>query len=311
MKMFKPEGFLIDTAENQSAMRTPYALDEAMRAGRILEARVVLCDSAHNLRVNLGCMYGIIPRELGAVGISDGSVRDIALISRVNKSVCFYIEGFERDASGNTYAVLNRLRVQLDCMDGYIGALRPGDVIDGRVTHLDGFGAFVDIGAGISALLPIDAISVSRIPHPSERFSVGESIKAVVRQIDDNGRISLTHKELLGAWEENAARFKAGETVAGIIRSVESYGVFVELTPNLAGLAEPADGVSAGQSASVYIKSLIPERMKVKLIIIDAFSGEYVRPAKKYYFSGGHMDRFVYSPPSCSKVIESRFDWQA
>ena len=62
-------------------------------------------------------------------------------------------------------------------------------------------------------------------------------IKAVIKSVE-NGRISLSHKELLGTWEENAERFCAGETVSGIIRSVENYGAFVELTPNLAGLAE-------------------------------------------------------------------------
>ena len=77
--------------------------------------------------------------------------------------------------------------------------------------------------------MPIDSISVSRIPHPSERFRTGEDIRALVKGIDENGRITLTHKELLGTWEQNAAQFKAGETVPGVIRSVEKYGVFVEL----------------------------------------------------------------------------------
>ena len=59
------------------------------------------------------------------------------------------------------------------------------------------------------------------------------------------------------------------------MRSEEHYGAFVELTPNLAGLAESRDGVEAGQQASVYIKSIIPEKMKIKLILVDAFAAEY------------------------------------
>ena len=66
-----------------------------------------------------------------------------------------------------------------------IKTLQPGDVIDAKVTHMESFGAFVDIGAGISALLPVDSISVSRIPHPSQRFSPGDDIKAVVKSIDE------------------------------------------------------------------------------------------------------------------------------
>ena len=128
-----------------------------------------------------------------------------------------------------------------------------------------------------------------------------------MNKIEDNGRIGLTHKELLGTWEENAALFTAGQTVAGIVRSIEDYGVFVELTPNLAGLAEVHEGVYEGQQASVYIKSLIPEKMKVKLIIVDAFDEDYQRLKPQYFFDGDHMDAFRYSPESSNKIIETIF----
>ena len=78
------------------------------------------------------------------------------------------------------------------------------------------------------------------------------------------------------------SQFSAGETVAGIVRSVEPYGIFVELTPNLAGLAEVKEGVIPGQQASVYIKSILPARMKIKLIIIDTFDYQY-RPEPPRY----------------------------
>ena len=123
----------------------------------------------------------------------------------------------------------------------------------------------------------------------------------------ENGRITLSHKELLGTWEENAAAFAPGETVAGTVRSVEPYGVFVELAPNLAGLAEPKDGVSPGQQASVFIKSIVPSRMKIKLIIIETFDGQYQPEPPRYYFSGDHLERFQYSPDGCDRKIESLF----
>jgi small subunit ribosomal protein S1 len=156
-------------------------------------------------------------------------------------------------------------------MEQYISRLRCGDVIDGRITHLEPFGAFVDIGCGIPSLMSIDTMSVSRIAHPSDRFSVGMDIKAVVLRREPQGRISLSHRELLGTWEENAALFHVGETVTGTVRSVEEYGVFVEIMPNLAGLAERRDGIEPGCGASVYIKSMIPERMKIKLVLVDTF----------------------------------------
>ena len=101
--------------------------------------------------------------------------------------------------------------------------------------------------------------------------------------------------------------FSAGETVAGIVRSVEPYGIFVELSPNLAGLAETRDDVYPGQQASVYIKSILPARMKVKLVIIDTFDCTYRPAPPKYFFTGSHMDRFVYSPPDSEKRIITDF----
>lgn len=303
---FYPEGHLIDRAENQAAMLNAAALSDAMRDARILEARSVICDNEHNLVVDLKCMRGIIPREEGALGIREGTVRDIAIISRVNKPVCFIITDFIRDAAGRITAVLSRRRAQERCLAQYISGLTRGDVIDVRITHLEPFGAFADIGCGIVSLLPIDAISVSRIDHPRERFTVGMDIRAIIRAKEEN-RITLSHKELLGTWTQNAERFRTGETVAGIVRSVESYGIFIELTPNLAGLAELRENVQPGQQASVFIKSILPGRMKVKLVIVECFDYDYKPEPPAYFFTGDHMEAFVYSPPECEKRIETYF----
>ncbi len=283
------------------------ALSDAMERGKILEAKAVMCSSEHNLTVDLGNgIIGIIPREEGAIGIAEGQVRDIALISRVNKPVCFTVTSIVQN-DGKVTAMLSRREAQQICMEEYITRLSTGDIIPARVTHLESFGAFCDIGCGIIALMPIDAISVSRISHPRDRFYPGDDIYAVVRSVDDKGRISLSHRELLGTWEENAEQFSQGQTVSGIIRTVEDYGVFVELTPNLAGLAELRDGVEPGQQASVYIKSIIPEKMKIKLIIIDSFEADYEPPELEYYFDGEHIDNWKYSPDCSRKQILSVF----
>lgn len=304
---FYPEGHRLNTPENLAATGSPAALGEAQRTGRILEARALMCDSAHDLIVDMGGMRGVIPREEGALGIREGTVRDIAILSRVNRPVSFIVQDFARDHEGRITAILSRRAAQELCQREYIEKLCPGDVIPARVTHLEPFGVFADIGCGISALLPIDSISVSRIGHPRERFLPGMDIRAVVKS-REGGRINLSHKELLGTWQENARRFRAGETVGGIVRSIESYGVFVELAPNLAGLAETKANIFPGQQASVFIKSVLPSRMKVKLIIIETFDSEPRRPGPpEYFFDGAHMDEFVYSPPESEKVIRSVF----
>lgn len=306
MTDYRPEGRIIYNRMTGGSVFSAAALQEAMLRGTISEARALLCDNEHNLHVNLGSMRGIIPRNECAVGIKEGTVRDIAIISRVNKPVCFKVLEIEEGPSG-PFAVLSRRLAQEECINEYISRLRCGDVINAVVTHLEPFGAFCDIGCGISALLPVDGISVSRIPHPAARLSVGKDIKAVVRSIDETGRVTLSMKELLGTWEQNASRFSVGETVPGIVRSVESYGIFVELAPNLAGLAELSDGIEAGQHCSVFIKNIIPEKMKLKLIIVDSFSAPYMESETNYFFDGKHIDVFEYSPPGCEKTVKSVF----
>ena len=303
---FYPEGLLLGTPANRHRTETVAALMEAAAEGVVLEARAVLCDNEHNLYVEMPCMTGVIPREEGAIGIAEGTTRDIALISRVSKAVSFIVVGFEYTPEGERRAVCSRRAAQQKCRDEFLAYCRPGDVIAARVTRLESFGAFCDVGCGIPALLPIASISVSRIAHPSDRLSVGMDIHCVVTSIEEN-RICLSQRELLGTWEENAALFTQGETVAGIVRSVEDYGVFIELTPNLAGLAEPREGVRVGQYAGVYIKNILAEKMKLKLVLIDSQDSAELPPPMKYFITEGHIDRWQYSPNGCRKVIESVF----
>ncbi|MBP0971906.1 MAG: 30S ribosomal protein S1 [Oscillospiraceae bacterium] len=303
---YLPEGSLMESPQNNAAIGSEAGLREAILTGQRLEARVRVCDGGHNLHVELPCMHGLIPRAEGALGISEGTVRDIALISRVNKPVCFSVLRIDYDETGAPVAVLSRRLQQEHCHAGYISRLKPGDVIPARVTHLAPFGCFVDIGCGVPSLIPIDSISVSRISHPADRFHVGEEIRVMVKGFE-NGRVLLTHKELLGTWAENAACFSAGETVAGIVRSVEEYGVFIELAPNLAGLADLRQDVRPGQHASVYIKSIVPERMKIKLAIVDVFDDPCPPLPMRYFFTGDHMDEWVYTPPQAKRRIASQF----
>ena len=149
---------------------------------------------------------------------------------------------------------------------------------------------------------------MSRPAHAADCLRVGQRIFTAVRTIDPvQRRVTLTMRELLGTWTENAERFRVGETVAGIVRSVESYGIFVELTPNLAGLAELKENVHAGQQASVFIKSILPNRMKVKLVLVECFDYTYKPEPPVYFFQGDHIDKFTYSPPECAKHIETVF----
>ena len=229
---YLPEGSYTALPEVRQALSSPDGLRRAQDEGMILEAVAQRCTAAHDLLFDFGFAQGVMPRSCCALGVAE-----IAILSRVGKPTCFTVTGV--DETADPPAVwLSRTIVQQRAQDFFLDTLTPGDVIPAAVTHLEPFGAFVDIGCGVASLIGIENLSVSRIFHPSDRLSVGQSIYAAVRSVDPVARrISLTHRELLGTWEQNAALFSPGETVRGVVRSVEPYGVFIELAPNLSGLA--------------------------------------------------------------------------
>lgn len=315
---FRPEGEILNTKENRDLLATRSGLERAMKAGITVEGVATVCDSEMRLQVDLGCMRGVIlPEE--AFFCRAGEVRkDIAVVSRVGKPVAVRILSFA-ERNGETVAILSRRAAQQDCFDRCLMHLTPGDLVTGRVTHMEPFGAFLDIGCGISSLLSVDCISVSRISHPRDRLSVGMLTPVAVKSVDwESGRIALTLRELLGTWEENAAAFAAGQTVTGIIRSVENYGVFIELAPNLAGLAEVRGEEQAevmrsliGHAVAVYIKSINPERMKVKLVVVDIAPCRMPSKTPHLFVDTEkvtHLDRWIYSPACCSRTIGTVFD---
>ncbi|MBQ9746848.1 MAG: S1 RNA-binding domain-containing protein, partial [Clostridia bacterium] len=205
--MYKPEGRLLGTAENREFLSCEAALMRAMAEGRILESVALYCEDrgeGKELSFMLGKMRGVMPKSEVEYSKSGEETKDIAVITRVGKAVCFKIIGF-REENGEKTAVLSRKEAQRECMENFLLTLCAGDITDATVTHMESFGAFLDIGCGIVSLMSIDCISVSRISHPRDRFFTGMQIKAAVKSIDyETGRIYMTHKELLGTWSENA-----------------------------------------------------------------------------------------------------------
>jgi len=307
---YMPEGSLINTTSNKEIFSSRLSLCRAIDEGTVAEGKAFLCDRDMNLHVSTPAGNGIIPKREITYGEDGAPPKDIAVITKVGKPVSFVIKGFD----GKTL-LLSRREAQKKCYNEYISRLSPGDVREAVVTHLEPFGAFLDIGCGYPALMSVDSISVSRISHPADRLREGERIRCAVRSVDnETRRVFVSQRELYGTWEENASRFSQGQTVRGIIRSVEPYGIFVELAPNLAGLAEikppyDPDDDPVGKFASVYIKSIIPQRMKIKLVLIEILE-KASSPAGCEYFVGEdteHIDVWKYSPDGAPKCVLTDF----
>ena len=288
MQPYRPEG-------QYASPPGAEALHRGADTGEIFQAMCVKCDEFHNLHVDLGTIQGVIPREEAALGVAEGRTKEFAILSRVGKPVSFQVLAF--DHSGT--AILSRRAAQAEARSYFLSALRPGDVIPAIVQNPAEFGLFCDIGCGFPALMRIDRCCVSRLQSTAERFRIGQPIYAAILSADDEtGQISLTGRELLGTWEENAASFRPGQTVTGFVRSSMPYGLFIEIAPNLSGLCEPDSRAKVGDTVSVYIRSIQADRHKIKLNILEVLPQAVSLPRTEYFITSGHLDRWEYYPGS-------------
>ena len=275
MQTFRTEG------NYRSADRlSPAELRAAIASREILQSTALAFDTQRQLRFDLGGVKAVMPFGQCADGAESGTVRDIAVLTRVGRPTCFVIEGMETGENGQPCYLLSRAEAQRMCKAEYLDTLQPGDILPCTVTH---------------------------ISSPADRVSVGQQILCAIKSRDVQGRFVLTIRELLGTWEENAAGFTVGETVVGIVRSVEEYGTFVEIAPNLAGLAETCPDLHPGQAVSVYIKNILPDKMKIKLVIVNHSLGQSHRFDLRYFITEGHIDHWLYSTPESRKRIETDF----
>ena len=270
-------------------------LREAMEKQHILAAMATRCDRGRDLWVRLGGYEGVIPRTEAVHPAISGAQRDIAVLTRVGRPTCCTITDVTVDGGGRPRLILSRRRAQEQAMAWLLENAQPGVILPAQVTHLADFGAFVDLGCGVISLLPTDRISISRIRRPAQRLRVGEDLRVLVTAVDrERCRFSLSHRELLGTWLENAAAFAPGETVTGVVRSIKDYGMFVELTPNLCGLAELRGGTAVGDAVSVYIKSIRPEGHKIKLQIVENLGPAGDPPPLRYFITDGTVEDWTY-----------------
>ena len=262
---FIPEGW-----NNEITKVDVKNINEYIENKKIAQGIVEKCDENYNLYIKFeNGLTGVMPREeVEEINIDEEGLPRINLCTgKVNKFVQFRVKGIDE----NNIAIVSRRDVQKDALNWVKNKLKVGDRITGLVKNIMPYGAFVEIGGGIVGLIHIEDLSIARIKTPYERIRIGQKVNVVVKSIDrEQGRVVLSYKETLGSWEENAERFIPGMQVRGIVRETEKNknGIFIELTPNLVGMAEYEDGLEYGQDVNVYIKRIDKERKKIKLLIV-------------------------------------------
>ena len=159
-----------------------------------------------------------------------------------------------------------------------------GDIIEGTVSGIASFGAFVDLG-GPEGLIHISEISWNRVASPSDVLKIGQKVRVLVKDMDrERGRVSLSYKQVLGdPWEIFASRYKVGQIVTCKITAVKDFGAFAEIVPGVEGMIHvsqisegridnPQDVLSAGDEVRVKIIDLDPIRRRVSLSIRECYS---------------------------------------
>ncbi len=165
--------------------------------------------------------------------------------------------------------------------------LEEGQTIEGVVSSIRDFGAFVDIG-GVDGLIPISEIGWSRVEKVDDYFTVGQKVQAVIKKLDwDKDRISLSFKETQAdPWNEVTATFQVGSTHMGTVARLAQFGAFVTLAPGVDGLVHisklgggrrinhPREVLEEGQNIDVTIEAIDLAEKRISLIPADYVSPE-------------------------------------
>lgn len=156
---------------------------------------------------------------------------------------------------------------------------RAGDAVDGKVTRLEPFGAFVEIEAGVEALIPISEMSwTQRVTHPSKILSVGDSVRCGVLSVDPEKRkISLSLKSLTtDPWQTVVEKYTPESTVSGLVTRITDFGAFVQLEEGIEGLVHISqlsdrhikrvnEVVKGGEVVQVRILKVDPAERRISL----------------------------------------------
>jgi small subunit ribosomal protein S1 len=155
--------------------------------------------------------------------------------------------------------------------------LNPGDVVEGTISNIVDFGAFVDLD-GMDGLIHISELSWSHVNHPSEVLEIGQQVNVKVLDIDrDRQRISLGLKQTqTDPWQQVLESYGEGDVVSGKVTKVVTFGAFVEILPGVEGLVHiselaqhhvenPREVVSQGDTVNVRILEVDAERRRLSL----------------------------------------------
>ena len=220
--------------------------------------------------------------DLGVRGFLPASLVDIRRVQDLDEFMGTELRSkvIELNRSRNN-VVLSRRAVLEDerkeMRQAILDRLNPGDVVDGQISNIVDFGAFVDLD-GMDGLIHISELSWSHVNHPSEVLEIGQDVKVKVLDIDrDRQRISLGLKQTQSdPWQQVIENYNEADVVEGRVTKVVTFGAFVEILPGVEGLVHiselaqhhvenPREVVSQGDAVNVLILEVDADRRRLSL----------------------------------------------
>jgi small subunit ribosomal protein S1 len=222
--------------------------------------------------------------DLGVRGFLPASLVDIRRVHNLDEFMSQDLECkvIELNRSRNN-VVLSRRAVleeeRKEVREQILGRLEPGQVVEGKISNIVDFGAFVDLD-GIDGLIHISELSWSHVNHPSEVVSIGDTVRIKVLDIDrDRQRISLGLKQTQeDPWQRVISTHRPGDVLEGTVTKVVAFGAFVEILPGVEGLVHiseladhhvenPSEVVEPGAKLNVKILEIDEDRRRLSLSI--------------------------------------------
>jgi small subunit ribosomal protein S1 len=222
--------------------------------------------------------------DLGVRGFLPASLVDIRRVHNLDEFMSQELECkvIELNRSRNN-VVLSRRAVleeeRKEVREQILGRLEPGQVVEGKISNIVDFGAFVDLD-GIDGLIHISELSWSHVNHPSEVVAIGDTVRIKVLDIDrDRQRISLGLKQTQeDPWQRVISTHRPGDVLEGTVTKVVAFGAFVEILPGVEGLVHiseladhhvenPSEVVEPGAKLNVKILEIDEDRRRLSLSI--------------------------------------------
>lgn len=269
LKVNDGEGQVLLTYKRLAQEKGSKRLEEAFENKEVLKAKVSQV-MAGGLTVIVDDCKVFIPASL----VSDTYEKDLTKYN--GQEIEFVISEFnpkKRRIIGDRKQLL--VAAKKDAQEELLSKLEEGQIVEGTIKNVTDFGAFVDLG-GIDGLLHISEMSWGRIEHPKKLFKVGDTVKALVKEINGT-KIALSLKfDDTNPWVNAEEKFQVGKIVKGKVARMTDFGAFIELEPGIDALLhvsqisrnhveKPSDVLKIGDEIEAQIVDFNLDEKKISL----------------------------------------------